>query len=84
MLSKASGTASWKRRIAAAVPTGDALHGGGLGVAFVAEHLKRLAADDERADTDVFAAVRHPDDADESPTERHGHEERRGHDERRS
>src|SRR6476661_10867740 len=27
--------------------------------------------DDERADTDVFAAVRHPDDAaDESPTER--------------
>jgi hypothetical protein len=28
------------------------------------------AADDERADTDVFAAVRHPDDADDTATER--------------
>jgi hypothetical protein len=31
-------------------------------------------ADDDRADTDVFAAVRHPDAADESPTERRSEE----------
>ncbi len=34
------------------------------------------SGDDERADTDVFAAVRHPDaPADESPTERHTQEQ---------
>ncbi len=34
------------------------------------------AADDDRADTDVFAAVRHPDGTDEdAPTERHAEEQ---------
>jgi MFS family permease len=39
------------------------------------------AAEDERADTDVFAAVRHPDAADETPTERHNQDQRRSQEE---
>jgi hypothetical protein len=34
------------------------------------QHHGLAAGDDDRADTDVFAAVRHPDAADETPTER--------------
>ena len=40
------------------------------------QHHGLAAGDDERADTDVFAAVRHPDEpADETPTERRSQEQ---------
>ena len=40
------------------------------------QHHGLAAGDEERADTDVFAAVRHPDaPADESPTERRSQEQ---------
>jgi hypothetical protein len=47
------------------------------------QHHGHAAEDEDRADTDVFAAVRHPDSpGDEAPTERRSQDQRRSQDER--